>query len=444
MRRQLPLYAVIATVLFVSALVFSATFFPLRYIAAREAERHAEEVLKLEKQLGEAGANGSDGRYDAEQLRGVLDYLAKNSIFSLPSSDALTEAMIEAVLDAMGDRHGAYYNPSEYEEYQNDRDGSLYGIGITVSESDEGYIEILHIHAGAPIDGIGAAGDLIVAIDGQEVSALGYEAALARLKGDAGSKVSLTVLRGGERLELSGIPRGTYTKQTVISKTIAAGESLLGYVHLTGFDNNTFGQFTAAVSSLEASGADGLIFDLRNNPGGLLWGVSQVLAYVLPDGDIVHVDYASERLPDYTVAAKDGYVKSTNGNPSLYAAGGHEITLPIAVLVNENTASAAELFTAAIRDYARDGKMNATVIGVQTYGKGTVQTTDTAASGAPDSALKISVAHYTPPSGVSYDGEGIEPDKKSELPAHLAGISIFKLTEENDTQLQDAIAALTQ
>lgn len=448
MRKRIPLYAVIVTVLFTAALAFSVAFFPLRYIRAEEQTRQAENELELKQRLEalqrELAACAPDGRYDAERLRQMLDYLVKNSIYDLPDAERLTEGLIEGALDAMGDRHGTYYNPAEYAEHQSDTAGNLYGIGITVTRSDEGYIRVLLVHRGSPADGKIAAGDLISAVDGHKVLEVGYDEARTRLSGEAGTAVSLTVLRGGEELTLTDIVRGSYVSQTVVSKTIVRGETRLGYVHLTGFDRKTYAQFTEAVSAHEASGVGGLIFDMRNNPGGLLWEVCRVLAYVLPDGDIVHVDYASEERTDYKVSAKDGYLEVTNDTPELYAEGGHEITLPIVVLVNQNTASAAELFTAAIRDYAADGKMNAAVVGVETYGKGTVQTSNTGVTGEAGAALKISVAHYMPPSGESYDGFGIAPSHRSELPAALANMYVLGLTEENDLQLQRAIAELTK
>lgn len=442
MKRSTLLFLI--ALLLVSATVFSATFFPMRYLSEREREKCDAREAEYEREVGELLASivPADTRYSAEQLRQVLDYIEKNSIFPLPAQGALTEAMIEAILDAMGDRHGAYYNAEEYGEFRSSIEGNSFGVGVTVAESREGYIEVLLVHRGSPIDGVGAVGDLITHIDGRAVAALGYEAALECLRGEESSELCLTVLRGGEAIVLPPLVRGAYEKQTVVSRVIEAEGVKLGYLHLTGFDGHTYKQLRAAVSDLRLAGVSGVIFDMRNNPGGLLWQVARVLAYVLPDGDIVHVDYASERLADYTITAKDGYLLSENTRPEEYFTGGHELSLPLAVLVNGGTASAAELFTAAIRDYAAEGKITATVVGTTTYGKGTVQMTDTGAAGEAGAALKISIAYYNPPCNISYDGTGITPDVTVELPSELSGTSVLKLTEESDTQLQAAIAAL--
>ncbi len=435
--RRVPLYAVILIVVFAVAVVFSATFFPMRYVAAREAERYERELDAYR-----SGTLPADERYDAARLAVVLDYLQKNSIYGLPESDALTEAMIEAALEAMGDRHGTYFNPEEYADYRADLAGTAYGIGVTVTKSEEGYIEVVYVHADSPMANAGGrVGDLIEAVDGESVLEHGYDAAADLIAGENGTEVALTVLRGGERVTLTPV-RGSYTKQTVISREIGAGGKRLGYVMVTGFDGKTFEQFKSAVAGLETAGVEGFVFDMRNNPGGLLNEVVKVIAYVLPDGEIVHVDYASERLSDYTVTARDGKLLTSSGGSEDFAEGRHEITVPITVLVNGSTASAAELFTAALRDYASEGRIDATIIGTKTYGKGTVQTTDTTpcVSGA---ALKISAARYNPPCNENYDGEGIKPDDKVELSPELENKSIFKLTDETDTQLAAAIAVLT-
>lgn len=433
---RVPLYAVILIAVFAAAVVFSATFFPMRYVAAREAERYERELDAYRD-----GTLVADGRYDAARLAEILDYLQKNSIYGLPDSDALTEAMIEAVLDAMGDRHGTYFNAEEYVAYREELNGTAYGIGVTVTKSQDGYIEVLYVHPDSPMASAGGTvGDLITAVDGESVLTKGYDKALALIAGENGTAVTLTVMRGGESVTLTAV-RGAYTKQTVISRQLDANGKRLGYVMVTGFDGNTFEQFQDAVSGLEAAGVEGFIFDMRNNPGGLLHEVVEVIAYVLPDGEIVHVDYASERLSDYTVTARDGKLL-TGSSSEDFAEGRHEIAVPIAVLVNGGTASAAELFTAALRDYADNELIDATIIGTETYGKGTVQTTDTAPCES-GTALKISVAYYNPPCNESYDGEGITPNDRVELPSGLEGVSIFKLTDETDTQLAAAIRALT-
>ncbi len=432
------------TLLLVIAVTFSATFFPLMYVLNSEREAHAEELGSLIK---------PSEFYDSLYLESVLDFISRDALFDLPAQDVLTEQMIRAAIAATGDRYAAYFNEQEYAEYRLGLSGGFVGIGVSVTKSEDGLIDILHVHANAASNGgadpspAAAAGlmrgDLIFEIDGVSVAEVGYDAASALLVGEAGTSVNLTVLRDGVPMEFS-LVRADVVKDTVMSREIVSGGHKLGYVLLTGFDGNTYSQFVTAVSAHEANGVEGFLFDVRSNGGGLLTEIAKVLAYLLPDGDVVHVRYASEEFTDYTYSARDGYLYG-NGSPVLYAEGGHAVNVPMVVLVNGGTASAAELFASAIRDYTTEAfgcAVDAKLLGVKTYGKGTVQTTFLLDSGK--DALKMTVAHYNPPSDENYDGLGITPDEVVEMPKELAGVSLLKLDETNDPQLIRAIALLCE
>lgn len=412
--------------------VFLATFFSVTVRYRSEIEDYRAHYVRV-----------SD-KYDVGLVETALGLLDADSIYDLPDRETLTETMIEAAIAAMGDRYGTFFTDAEYAAYSARLDGDLFGIGVSLEEAADGNARIILVHRGSPADTGGLlAGDEIVSVDGVRFSD-GFSAAFDAIAGKEGSVAEIVYLRGGVESSVS-VTRGEYVKQTVVSRIETYGESRIGYVHISGFDGHTYEQFVSAISELESPEAnvDALIFDLRQNGGGLLTEVSKVLAYLLPDGVIAYVDYRSESLSDYTISSEDGYLKSGSSSV-LYCEGGHRITLPAAVLVDGNTASAAELFTASLRDYATPAfgsALDVTVVGTVTYGKGTVQTTYALGSGY---KLKMTLAHYAPASGVNYDGVGIVPDVVRELTEDEAAISVFLRTRENDPQLSAALALLDQ
>ena len=412
--------------------VFLATFFSVTVRYRSEIEDYRAHYARV-----------SD-KYDVGLVETALGLLDADSIYDLPDRETLTETMIEAAIAAMGDRYGTFFTDAEYAAYSARLDGDLFGIGVSLEEAADGNARIILAHRGSPADTGGLlAGDEIVSVDGVRFSD-GFSAAFDAIAGKEGSVAEIVYLRGGVESSVS-VTRGEYVKQTVVSRIETYGGSRIGYVHISGFDGHTYEQFVSAISELESPEAnvDALIFDLRQNGGGLLTEVSKVLAYLLPDGVIAYVDYRSESLSDYTISAADGYLKSGSSS-TLYCEGGHRITLPAAVLVDGNTASAAELFTASLRDWATPAfgsALDVTVVGTVTYGKGTVQTTYALGSGY---KLKMTLAHYAPASGVNYDGVGIVPDVVRELTEDEAAISVFLRTRENDPQMQAALALLDQ
>ncbi len=432
-----PLLVTLLACLLTGIVVFLTTFFALTGYYGSEIEDYRNNYVRR-----------SD-KYDPGLLEAALGLLDANSIFDLPDRGDLTETMVEAAISAMGDRYGTFFTDAEYASYSSDLSGNFVGIGVTLQKNADGNAEVVLVHAGSPAQDAGLlAGDVLTEIDGKSF-ADGYDEAFNAIVGEAGTVVNVSFFRAGEPMNAS-VTRAEVTKQTVISRIENYGGSKIGYVHITGFDGHTYEQLERAVSELEGEGIDALTFDLRSNGGGLLSSVGTVLAYLLPDGVIAYVDYRSESLSDYTISAEDGYLKN-GGSSTLYREGGHELSpdLPVAVLVNGGTASAAELFTAALRDYADPAfasaagvtPLDVTVVGTTTYGKGTVQTTYTVGA---DSYLKLTVARYSPPTNVNYDGVGITPGLVVELPEEQAGVSIYLRTRDNDAQLAAALAYLDQ
>nr|MBQ4317573.1 hypothetical protein [Clostridia bacterium] len=263
-------------------------------------------------------------------------------------------------------------------------------------------------------------GDLIVAANGTPISELGYYGAIAEIKGKAGTEAHITIARknGADYKQIDySIERAVVTEQTVSYHMYEGGNSemKLGIVMIQSFDLITPEQFFAAMDDLLAQGAEGFIFDLRYNPGGDLTSITEILDYLLPEGPIIRIHYKS-------------------GEEEVMNSDADYLNMPIAVLTNGSTASAAELFSAAIKDYELG-----TLVGTTTYGKGTMQATLPLED---NSAVVVSVAKYNPPFSDNYDGIGIAPDVEVELDEELKTINRFKIADADDNQLQAAIAVL--
>jgi carboxyl-terminal processing protease len=224
------------------------------------------------------------------------------------------------------------------------------------------------------------------------------------LKGNVGTTASFKVVRNNNYLSFS-IVRKTYETQTVQSRMIGN----IGYVRIIEFENNTATQFSTQVDSLISKGAKGIIFDVRNNPGGTLDSAEKIIDKLVPAGPVVRAKY------------KDGKITT------LYTSKSDQVNLPMAVLTNQNSASAAELFTAALKDYGK-----AKSIGVKTYGKGTMQRVINLNDGT---ALDLSVAYFYPPKSDNFEGVGVTPDISVTLSQEKQN-NFYSLADSDDDQLQ--------
>lgn len=315
-------------------------------------------------------------------------------------------------IDSLNDPYSAYLSKEEMKEHMSDAAGNLVGIGVhVVYHNETGGIYITGIMPDSPALKAGLQpGDIIIQVEDIKLTPETYSTAVNTVKGEAGKAVNFVVKRGNEELKFS-IVRAALKNETVLYEKI---NNSIAYVTIIQFDGTTAEQFNNVLEKAAADGCDRYIFDVRNNPGGDLSAITQVLDKLLPEGPIINI------------IDKKGETQTIESDAACLKA-------PMVVLANGNTASAAELFTAALRDYKL-----ATIIGTKTFGKGSMQTTMTLADG---SGLKLSTAFYNPPYGENYDGIGITPDIVLEMPEELMG-RFYLLTNEEDNQLQKAISVI--
>ena len=328
----------------------------------------------------------------------------------------MEDAAAEAMVASLGDRWSYYIPANEYEAYREQMNNAYVGIGITIRATEDGSgLEVLKVNEGGPAEEAGMlAGDLIVEIEGQDIRGMSASGARELVRGQEGTQVAITVLREGERIALS------VTRKTV-QTVVAEGKMLegnVGLITIVNFDSRCASETIAAIEMLLDQGAEALLFDVRNNPGGYKHELVEILDYLLPEGPLF-------RSEDYT-----GAVLVDESDDAF-------LDIPMAVLVNEESYSAAEFFAAALREYEM-----ATVIGTQTCGKGYFQTTIELADG---SAVGLSVGKYTTPKGVSLAEEGgLIPDVVVEVDQETA-MSIYAgtLEPELDPQIGAALEVLT-
>lgn len=317
----------------------------------------------------------------------------------------LIEAVMKAYVENTGDKYAVYYTSEDYTALLQSYEGQGEGIGVRISENGEGRLIVVYAEESGPAYKAGVrAGDEIVAVEGKSVSELGADTASKMLVGKKGSEAVFTVKNAQGEREIS-VTREEVNYSTVL---YSLEENNVGYLRILSFSNTTFKEFKKAVDDLEKQGATALVFDLRQNGGGLLSSVHDVLDYLIADG--------TKEEPKVVVTTKD-----KNQNEQRYICDdGHSVTLPMAVLTDGHTASAAELFAAALRDYEL-----AVLVGQTTYGKGVAQSTYEVGDG---SAVRLTTAQYFPPCGQNYDGVGVKPH----IEASSEGLNIYLTPHSED------------
>lgn len=335
----------------------------------------------------------------------ISDYYLNQEDIDL---DQLEEGIYAGYVKGLDEDYTTYYTAEEFADVMEASSGSYSGIGAYVSQNmNTGIITIVKPFEGSPAEKAGIQKeDILYKVEGEEVTGQDLTTVVARLKGEEGTMANITIYRQSEDkyIDLS-VERAVVNVPTVAHQML---DNHIGYIQIAEFEEVTAEQFKEAVSDLQEQGMEKLIFDLRDNGGGLLDSVCDVLDTILPKMMLVYTE------------DKDGNRREE------WAEDDEAVDLPMAVLINGNTASASEIFTGALKDYDK-----AEIIGTTSYGKGIVQSIIPFSDG---SALKVTSSKYYTPSGICIHGVGIEPDQTVE----------YDRTLEYDNQLQAAIDYLNE
>ncbi len=399
-----------------------------------------------------------DGEMAFPELELFQELFEQYSIYDL-NHDELVTAVLKAYAAATGDTYAAYYTEEELEALFADDRGEMEGIGVSVVNTTATYngaeyatMTVISVFADSPALAAGLrVGDQIfsvITVDGSEatVEQLGYDGALSCVRGVAGTKAEFSVLRttagGRQEIVKFSVERAKVTTESVTGR-VHADDPSIGIVKISQFDLTTPTQFSSTMDSLIARGCKKFIFDVRYNPGGDLASIEAVLSTLLWENDVMLTIQYNSGDPDYervqVVRYSDpDYAGCSVTKKDIGKYRGYEF----AVIANEYTASAAEVFTSNLRDYQL-----ATVVGVKTFGKGCMQSImSLKQSGILDGAIKLTTALYLPPCGVSYHGIGIEPDEGYAVEMDAAVIekygNIYLIPDSEDPQLAAAVRAL--
>lgn len=329
--------------------------------------------------------------------------------------ETLVLGAIRGMMDSLDDPYTFYYTTEEMQEAAENSEGVYHGIGVLVQISDKGGLLVARVYENSPAADAGLqAGDLIVAVEDTPITgenAQSMNQAVQLIQGEDGTTVRMTIQRGNEELKIEAVR--AEVNVSYIQYEILNGN--IGYINISQFTGDDVEGFKEAKSAFEATGVEGVIIDLRNNPGGLLDHVVEIADMVLPEGLIVYTEDREGRRIEHSSDAEYWDV-------------------PMVVMVNGMSASASELFSAAVQDYDR-----ATIVGTTTYGKGIVQTMITFAEDG--AGMQYTVSSYYSPLGRSIHKIGVEPDVVVELSENYDR-SILDLDVENDNQLATALLEL--
>lgn len=348
-------------------------------------------------------------------LDDVMDSIEKEYYAEVPSREKMIAGAANGMLDTLDDPYARYYTAEEYEEYLAAINGEYYGIGLLVGQPNETGSEVLEVYQGSTSESAGIkVGDIITAVNGTSVANMDQDDLRALIDAKKADGVQLSILRGSETLDIT-VTGGNITVKHVDS---ALFNDRTGYIYVSMFTGNCADEFENAIKDLKSRNMKSLVIDLRNNPGGSLDIVVRVGEILLGKGmRIVSV----------------GPTDSTE--ETVYNGKGSAIGVPVAVIVNENSASASEILAAAIQE-----NEIGVVVGINTYGKGVVQTTSYIESTG--GWLKITTDAYYTPNGNNINGVGISPDILMELPEQYHRMAIPELVknhQKEDTQLWEAL-----
>lgn len=357
------------------------------------------------------------GKYDSSVISELMQKIDAYHFGDTPSSDKLVEEASHALVDAVDDPYASYFTEKEYNDYSSSFNGRYCGIGVLVQKPDSTGSVIVRVYEDSFAEQAGVkAGDVIIKVDDKEVKDISSNELVDLITGEAGTTVDLTVLRDDRKLTIT-VTRGEVYVKRVDSMML---EDNVGYIYLSQFSGDAVKEFETALNELTEQGAKSLIIDLRNDPGGALNIAVKLCDMMLPECVICSMQGKTTEETEYFRSDKEMY------------------DIPFVVLVNENSASASEIFAGAMQDNGR-----AKIIGVQTFGKGVVQTTFRLDNG--HGYLKLTTDAYYTPNGTNLGGTGITPDIAAELPEELKTLDVYTLYTqhlEEDTQIQAALKEL--
>ena len=350
-----------------------------------------------------------DGYDKLDEIRSLVDEKFIGDIDWKTAEDAAAEALI----DGLGDRWSYYMTAESYATYLEQMNNSYVGVGITVTERVDKYLDILEVTKGGPAEGAGIVpGGVVIRVGDQDISEIGINGATGLIKGEEGTEVTLTI-------RYDGVDREFTMTRAYFEITVAWGRMLedgIGLVTIENFDGRCADETLAAIEELRGQGATKLIFDVRNNPGGYVSELCEILDYLLPEGPLFHSEYY------------DGKTSVIDSDASC-------LNIPMAVLINAESISAAEFFAAALDEYDA-----AVTVGQQTIGKGYFQQSYKLAD---NSAVGLSIGRYTTPKGVSLANVGITPDVAVEVDEEtFLKIYYGNLDWKEDPQLLAAVEVL--
>ena len=328
------------------------------------------------------------------------------------STDKLEEGVYAGLIYGLGDVYSRYYTKDEYEQESVTTEGSYVGIGVAMQKYTAGGVQIVECYKGSTAEEAGVkVDDVITAINGEDITDTELQDVVSMIKDNEDKEVVLTVQRKGEDTQEITVKVSNVELPSVFGEML---DENTGYIQITEFKGVTVEQYEEVFADLKEQGMERLVVDLRDNPGGLLNVVCDILRDILPEGLIV-------------------YTEDKNGNRSEETCDGkNPLDMPLAVLVNGNSASASEIFAGAVKDYGIG-----TIVGTTTYGKGVVQSIRQLSDG---SAVKLTIANYYTPKGNSINKTGIRPDVEVELSPEL--LNQEEITHEEDNQLQAALNSL--
>ena len=349
------------------------------------------------------------------QKLNYLEELIDEEYLDEKDESSLREGLYAGLLSGLQDPYSTYYTAEQYKELNTSNEGSYVGIGAVLQKDNDGGATVVQLYEGEPGEQAGLkTGDVIKAIDGTDVTEKETSDIASMVRDSEKDSVTLTIQRENEektqdiKVEIRDVEIQT------VSHEMLSGDT--GYIRISEFSEVTSDQYKKAFADLKSQGMKKLVVDLRDNPGGLLNTVCDILRQILPEGLIVYTEDKNGKREEETCDGKN------------------ELTMPLAVLINGNSASASEIFAGAVKDYGIG-----TIVGTTTYGKGVVQTIQPLTDG---SAVKITIAKYFTPKGNDINKKGITPDVEAELSGDITDWA--ELTHEEDTQLQTALKELEQ